>query len=98
LEFNVPFQHKYGYIRDEHLAITDTGFAPVTRPTALRLKETESNVPNQGKTGADWPHPFFSLHWISEGMGVAPFMATHQRQYPAKQQKKKMHHTSYGTF
>jgi len=24
LEFNVPFQHKYGYIRDEHFTIDDT--------------------------------------------------------------------------
>jgi len=23
LEFNVPFQHKYGYIRDDHLALNN---------------------------------------------------------------------------
>jgi len=23
LEFNVPFQHKYGYIRDKHRLVTD---------------------------------------------------------------------------
>jgi len=23
LEFNVPFQHKYGYIRDEHMMVSN---------------------------------------------------------------------------
>jgi len=29
LEFNVPFQHKYGYIKDENAIVSSTSSTPV---------------------------------------------------------------------
>jgi len=40
MEFNVPFQHKYGYIRDE---TAPEGALPVTQPTLKRTQNTDAD-------------------------------------------------------
>jgi len=38
LEFNVPFQHKYGYIRDERNSVRGSAVAEGTRDALYRLE------------------------------------------------------------
>jgi len=42
LEFNVPFQHKYGYIRDEYMSINATKLLRLN--TNYRLKHAHQQI------------------------------------------------------
>jgi len=52
LEFNVPFQHKYGYIRDEHqhggtqddLFYTESLYELLWQPTVDTMQTMKANI------------------------------------------------------
>jgi len=44
LEFNVPFQHKYGYIRDERVSLTSGIIAQYKKSDSFRSVKPNINL------------------------------------------------------